>query len=317
MKSYRSILVVLDPSREEQPALGRALGLAEQTGAAVTIFLAIYDFSYEMTTMLSVEEREAMRQAVLHQRSLWMENLIAPYRRHGTPMSIKAVWHNRPYEAILQEALSNDHDLIVKSTHSHDKLKAVIFTPTDWHLIRKSPVPVLLVKDQAWRDDGHIIAAINAGTEDDDHLSLNQRISEEALQLAELVKAHVHLVNAYPGTPVNIAIEIPDFDPGADSEAVREHHLSEMAKHAERYQIPPGQCHVLEGLPEDVIPNVAEVLDAELVVLGSVGRTGLSAALIGNTAEQIIDRINCDVLAINPAGFVCPLPLPQQSEPKA
>lgn len=317
MESYRSMLVVLDPSRQEQPALGRAITLAARTGAAITVFLSIYDFSYEMTTMLSLEEREAMRKGVLQQRSAWMEDLVAPYRRHGTPVTIKAVWHNRPYEAILSEALRNGHDLIVKSTHSHDKLKAVIFTPTDWHLIRKSPVPLLLVKSHEWRDDGHIIAAVNAGTEDEAHLSLNQRISEEALHLADLVKAHVHLVNAYPGTPVNIAIEIPDFDPGAYGEAVRDYHLAEMAKHAERYQVPAGQCHVLEGLPEDVIPRVAEELDAELVVLGSVGRSGLSAALIGNTAEQIIDRLDCDVLALKPAGFVCPLQLTRQEDAEA
>ena len=53
--------------------------------------------------------------------------------------------------------------------------------------------------------------------------------------------------------------------------------------------------------------KVADELDAQLVVLGSVGRTGLTAALIGNTAEHIIDRLDCDVLTLKPAGFVCPI----------
>ena len=48
-------------------------------------------------------------------------------------------------------------------------------------------------------------------------------------------------------------------------------------------------------------------LDAELVVIGTVGRVGISAALIGNTAEHVIDELNCDVLAIKPDGFVSPL----------
>ena len=94
-----------------------------------------------------------------------------------------------------------------------------------------------------------------------------------------------------PNTPINIAIEIPDFDPAGYGEAVRDYHVQEMAKHAARYAIPAGQCHVVEGLPEDAIPRVADELDAQLVVLGSVGRTGLTAALIGNTAEHIIDRL--------------------------
>lgn len=307
MEKYASILVVLDPSREEQPALGRAVALARKTGARIKVFLSIYDFSYEMTTMLSSDEREAMRRGVIAQRSEWMDALVGPYRDGSVAIEVKAIWHNRPYEAVLKEVVNFGHDLVVKSTHNHDKLKAVIFTPTDWHLIRKSPVPVLLVKSHGWRDNGHIIAAINAGTEDEAHLSLNHRITEEALHFASIATSHVHLVNAYPGTPVNIAIEIPDFDPAGYGEAVRDYHVQEMAKHAERYAIPAGQCHVIEGLPEDAIPRVAVELDAELVVLGSVGRSGLSAALIGNTAEQIIDRLDCDVLALKPSGFVCPV----------
>ena len=61
------------------------------------------------------------------------------------------------------------------------------------------------------------------------------------------------------------------------------------------------------GLPEDIIPKHAQQLDAELVVLGTVGRQGISAALIGNTAEHVIDKLNCDVLAIKPYGFVSPV----------
>ena len=55
------------------------------------------------------------------------------------------------------------------------------------------------------------------------------------------------------------------------------------------------------------LPKLAQQLDAEMVVIGTIGRTGLSAAIIGNTAEHVIDRLDCDVLAVKPAGFICPL----------
>ena len=58
--------------------------------------------------------------------------------------------------------------------------------------------------------------------------------------------------------------------------------------------------HVERGLPEDVIPAVAEDIKAGIVVLGTVGRTGLSAAFIGNTAERVIGHLRCDLLAIKP-----------------
>jgi universal stress protein E len=57
---------------------------------------------------------------------------------------------------------------------------------------------------------------------------------------------------------------------------------------------------VLEGLPEDIIPALCKEYSADLLVIGSVGRKGLSAALLGNTAELIIDGVECDTLVVKP-----------------
>ena len=85
------------------------------------------------------------------------------------------------------------------------------------------------------------------------------------------------------------------------------HHEQAMITHANRFDISVVNTHVKEGLPETVIEQVATKLDAELVILGTIGRTGISAALIGNTAEHVIDQLNCDVLALKPDGYISPL----------
>lgn len=303
MESYQNILVVIDPTSVEQKALARACTLANRTGAKITAFLSIFDFSYEMTTMLSGEERESMRATVVNDRKVWLDDLIEDYDRE---IECKVVWHNRPFEAILQEVKDNDFDIVIKSTHEHPTLQSVIFTPTDWHLIRKSWVPLLLVKEHQWPDNGHILAAVNVGSEELEHQSLNDKISEEAINLSNLVKADTHFVNSYPGTPINIAIEIPEFDANEYNETMKNHHFQVMKEHALKYKIEDQFLHVEEGLPEDVIESVAKRIDAELVILGTVGRTGLSAVLIGNTAEHVIDRLNCDLLALKPDGYQSP-----------
>ncbi len=166
---------------------------------------------------------------------------------------------------------------------------------------------MLLVKEHAWPAQGNIIAAVNAGSEQEHHKSLNNRVIDKAKQMAAMLNARVHLVNAYPGTPVNIAIEIPEFNPQEYNSTMQRHHKDAVKQLAAEHQIPAEQCHVLEGMPEDVIPKLARQLDAEMVLIGTIGRTGLSAAIIGNTAEHVIDRLDCDVLALKPANFVCPL----------
>ncbi|MCV5977312.1 universal stress protein UspE, partial [Escherichia coli] len=73
MSIYSKILVVADINNDEQPALARAVQLAQKSvsRSRITFFLSIYDFSYDMTSMLSVDERDAMRRGVIHQREQW------------------------------------------------------------------------------------------------------------------------------------------------------------------------------------------------------------------------------------------------------
>ena len=305
MIECKRILAVVDAERDNQPALSRAYELASKTGASVTAMMVVYDLSYDMTTMLSPDEREAMRDAVTKEHAKWLATHLQ--EQGFTETDIVVEWNNRSYESIIYYTLNNQIDLVVKATKKHDDLASVIFTPTDWHLMRKCPRPVLLVKEHGWPEGGEIIAAVNVGSEDDEHAALNDKLTVIANDYASLLKGSVNLVNSYPSTPLNIAIEVPEFDPDTYHDAVKNHHLKEMRSHALKYGIPEDKCVVREGLPEKVIPQVAKALDAELVVIGTVGRVGISAALIGNTAEHVIDELNCDVLAIKPDGFLSPL----------
>ncbi len=311
METYQNILVVIDPTTDEQKALKRAIDLAASIKASgskvnVSAFLSIFDFSYEMTTILSSDERDVMRQSVIKDKELWLEGLISDLNPN-IEISSQVVWHNRPFEAIIERVIQENYDLVIKGTHQHDRFKSVVFTPTDWHVLRKCPCPVLLVKEHEWPKNGNILAAVNAGSDEAEHHSLNAKITTDAKKLAQLIQGNVHLVNSFPGTPVNIAIEIPEFNSNEYNDTMLKHHEQAMIAHANEFEISVANTHVEEGLPETVIEQVAIKLDAELVILGTVGRTGISAALIGNTAEHVIDQLNCDVLALKPDGYVSPL----------
>lgn len=261
-----------------------------------------------MTTLLSPDERTAMRKGVISQRSAWISEQCRFYLDEGIPIEIKVVWHNRPYEAIIQEVLKFKHDLLLKMAHQHDRLESIIFTPTDWHLLRKCPCPVWMVKDQPWPENGTALVAVNLSSEDPLHDPLNLRLVNETRELAEnLNQTPVHLISAYPVTPINIAIELPDFDPSVYNDAIRGQHLVAMKALRQQFGIDEKFTHVEKGLPEEVIPDLAEHLRAGVVVLGTLGRTGLSAAFIGNTTEHVIDHLKCDLLAIKPEGFNCPV----------
>ena len=315
MAKYQNMLVVIDPNQDDQPALRRAVYLHQRIGGRIKAFLPIYDFSYEMTTLLSPHERTAMRQGVIGQSTAWIREQAKFYIESGVPIDIKVVWHNRPFEAIIQEIISDKHDLVLKMAHQHDKLEAVIFTPTDWHLLRKCPCPVWMVKDQPWPEGGKALVAVNLASEENYHNALNEKLVREAIELAEQVNhTEVHLVGAYPVTPINIAIELPDFDPSVYNDAIRGQHLLAMKALRQKFGIDEGRTHVEKGLPEEVIPDLSEHLQAGIVVLGTVGRTGLSAAFLGNTAEQVIDHLRCDLLALKPDQYQTPVELDDEED---
>ncbi|ACY84582.1 universal stress protein UspE [Edwardsiella piscicida] len=315
MAQYQKILVAIDPNQNDQPALRRAVYLVQRNGGQILAFLPIYDLSYEMTTLLSPSERVTMRQGVVSQRTAWIREQCHYYLEAGISIEIKVIWHNRPFEAIIQEVICGGHDLLLKMAHQHDRLESVIFTPTDWHLLRKCPCPVWMVKDQPWPENGVALVAVNLSSEEPYHDPLNIKLVRETLALAEKVnQTTVHLVAAYPVTPINAAIEIPDFDPRIYNEAIRGQHLVAMKALRQKFSIPETQTHVEKGLPEDVIPAVAARLNAGVVVLGTLGRTGISAAFIGNTAEHVIDHLKCDLLAIKPDGYASPLEVDSEDE---
>lgn len=315
MSRYQNILVAIDSQQDDQPALRRAVYLNQRIGGKIKAFLPIYDFSYEMTTLLSPDERSSMRQGVISQRTEWIREQARAYLEAGVEIEIKVVWHNRPYEAIIQEVLAHGHDLVLKMAHQHDRLEAVIFTPTDWHLLRKCPCPVWMVKDQPWPEGGKAVVAVNLASEEPHHDELNQKLIRETTLLADMVNhTEVHLVGAYPITPINIAIELPDFDPSVYNDAIRGQHLVAMKALRQKFSIREEFTHVAKGMPEEVIPDIAGQLSAGIVVLGTIGRTGLSAAFLGNTAEQVIDHLRCDLLAIKPDDFNSPVSLDDDDE---
>jgi universal stress protein E len=73
--------------------------------------------------------------------------------------------------------------------------------------------------------------------------------------------------------------------------------------------VPVGPWHLLKGEPGDVIAEFAEAKKADLIVMGTVGRTGLAGFIVGNTAETILGAVRCSVIAVKPEGFQSPVTL--------
>ena len=302
---FNNILVVLNPENDKQYALARAVRLVKEQKSEVpvkiTVFLAAYDLSYEISALLSAEEREEMHRGVIAQRQKEIQPYLEKYADPMIEFRPIVVWSSNEAEAISTEVEKNNYDLVVKYTKEEESLTSLIFTPMDWQLLRKCPTPMLVVRDGDWKHQRRILVAVNVSGDEDYHEALNKSLVSLSIDLADnLERGNIHLVSAYPPTPINMAIDLPEFHTSEYTNGIRGQYLINMKALRQTFGIDEDHTHVREGFPEDVIPDVARELEAELVVLGTLGRTGLSAALLGNTAEHVISKLSCNLLAIKP-----------------
>ncbi len=197
MAMYQNMLVVIDPNQDDQPALRRAVYYINGLVAKLKPFCR--SMTSHTNDHPALPGRTYRYASGRHQPAYSLDPRAGKYYLNaGVPIEIKVVWHNRPFEAIIQEVISGGHDLVLKMAHQHDRLEAVIFTPTDWHLLRKCPSPVWMVKDQPWPEGGKALVAVNLASEEPYHNALNEKLVKETIELAEQVNhTEVHLVGAY------------------------------------------------------------------------------------------------------------------------
>ncbi len=229
-----------------------------------------------------------------------------------------------PFLEIIREVLHNGRDLVIKAAESGGLLDRV-FGSDDMHLLRKCPCPVWLVKSTSPKAYRRILAAVDV----DDfyppeelntrHL-LNLQILEMASSLALSEFAELHIVYAWDDIGESAMrrplVDTPEEKIIAYVAEVKQQHrqnlnvlmnetINKLGQSALEYLNP--QTYLLKGSPRKEIPAFADKIEADLVVMGTVARTGIPGLFMGNTAETIINLLDCSVLAVKPPGFVTPV----------
>lgn len=59
-----------------------------------------------------------------------------------------------------------------------------------------------------------------------------------------------------------------------------------------------------------VATDFSEYSSAALIVIGTVGRSGIQGMLLGNTVEKVLDTCDCSILTVKPDAFASPIAKP-------
>ncbi len=320
MKRFKNILFVADDTCARQVPLQRAADLAEHNQADLTVIMPL-DLPRDSGSRDGVYAR--LRQAIVRDRREQVEAMIkgieGPVTISGTVIEEKV------FPGIIREVLRHGYDLVMKCAEKSSGLHDRLFGGTDMHLLRKCPCPVWIMQDDGKTRYERIVAAVDIGqAESDSNVdALNRQILEMASSLALSEFSDLHIVHAWTAWGESL-LNTPRFSFTGDSEVAqwvegqKNEHRTKVQQLMEDLTATLGrdtleflkpEVHIIKGEPHRVIPRLVREVAADLVVMGTVGRTGIPGFIMGNTAETILQSIGCSVLAVKPPGFVTPVTL--------
>jgi len=319
MKNPQNILfVVEEASVEQDAAVRRAVTLAESAQGRLT--LLDVRAKPRLGPLRELLDSGDVESRVLEQEQERVDRLLAPHR--DRPRISTAVRFGTPFVEAVRDVVEHGRDLLIKATGdggAHDFL----FGGTDQHLLRKCPCPVWLLHHETAPKYRRIVVAVDVDPwgEQGEDCGLNDEILEWAASIAVSDSAELHVVHAWESITEQMvrvfSAALSEEQQATNTErevrAYREALASLMDRLRERigsdaYDYLSPRVQLREGNPRTAIPALAGDLEADLVVMGTLSRSGIPGLLIGNTAEVILNNVACSVLAVKPRGFEAPVP---------
>lgn len=294
MQQPRNILVILDKPKHAQTALERALGLAAASGGHLHLTSFCWLPMVDQTDVFDAHQRRAIKKSAILERRRWLEALVLDRGLSAADISIQVVWTKDIAGWVVDNAPTIKADLLVKSVHHS---RTLLHTPLDWELLRGTPVPMLLVSTRNERRSGNVLATVDLYHTDRARRLMNRRVLEAAAEFARLQGGKLHCMTA-----IQVAGSFQDldfFDARKARKQATDNARGELEQMLAPYELPKSRMHLPSGKVGQGVADVAEKVGADVVVVGTGARRGPGALLFGSSAEKILNRVQCDVLAVH------------------
>ena len=308
MKRFKNILFVADGAIEAGPALQRAVALARTNDARLTVIDVVEeqqssaeienDFGSDLNSILKEHRRQAL------------ERMVEPFNEPDDIIYTR-VLTGTPFIEVIRSVLSNHHDLVIKACRPPEGFSERLLGSNDMHLMRKCPCPVWIERPAAALPYRKILAAVDPVDEeskDSARLVMDLANSLAQRESAKLSVIHVWRLHGESMLRSGFA-RISEAELERRIEQTRLCHKDNFNRLLAQYDLSTNEpdVHLLKGNPAATIDGLTRDLDADLIVMGTVGRTGIPGFFIGNTAEEVLQSTTASVLAVKPKDFISPV----------
>ena len=311
---FQNILLATDFSDAAAVALDTAVEVARRCEARLTvahvvpdaaISLAMPDYGGNTAWAPTADDVARLQGHLCEGAEQRLRKLVLEMRGGGLELGTK-VLVGVPYLSITEAVKQGDFDLVVVGTRGMSAVKRVFVGSTATRLARVCPAPVWIARRPFTDSAQTILAAVDFSPVSDQVISM-------AASLASALQARLHVVHVYDTQELYGAPTVSDETRAEFSyyrRRMRREAFARLEQLLESKSIDHATAtfHVAQGNPYQVINSTARRLDVGLVVMGSVGRRGISALLIGNTAEKVLHTLDHSLLVIKPPEFAVSLP---------
>lgn len=308
MKKFKNILYVSHGLKSHSDSIGQALRLSHNNNAPVQglLFcpslpsnLSEYQASYENSLVHSVNQQ------IQESRS------VHDINEESVPFPLDVVCGENPAVDVIQAVQNASHDLVIKDAEPIDGKG---FKAIDMTLLRKCPSAVWLNRlTHQPTNKRRIAVAVDPMIFDDEHKALSLRLLELSNSIAHSCGSRLHLLSCWEYQLERYLqnhawIKIEDGELNKEIETARVKHR-EALDHLITESGIDGDIivHHLHGVPDELVPGWVEKHEIDVLVMGTLARTGIPGIVIGNTAENIVQSVNCSLVALKPPGFVSPV----------
>jgi universal stress protein E len=303
MSDRDKILAIIEPDIHPTEVVARAVWLAKLADCDLELLLCDPDIGALREGFFVSNEARDIAEKIRTAQNDIIEDLAKPARDAGLHVTT-AVLDERPVaDGVLHRAVDMNPRFVLKGTHYHSSAERSIFVDSDWQLIRTCPFPLWLVKQHEIREKPVIIAAVDPTHSHDKPAALDEVIIDTAQTIAGASGGELHLLHTYhrlvgvgrEATRTFKPIELPIDKLSMKIQAEHRERLNGLAAAS---HIDAEHTHQLPGDTKEILPIFARTHSADLVVMGALARWGLKRAILGSTAEKVLDHLPCDILIV-------------------
>jgi len=289
MIRFHNILAVYNGTTGSEAVLEQAVAVANAHDARLTLLK-------QVGVGNSVDEA--------HKR---LRRIVPWIVQQGVVKVETAVTADRSSQEIIRQVTEKAHDLVVLSAESGTGLKNVISGDLGTSLMGACPCPVWVLRPELSPPCSRILAAVGDDDGDPRSHAINSCIVGLGATLAQSHDAELHIVHAWSPKGEDAALltnEIADATREGILQRNEVEHRCAINKLLTRFPIASldHQIHLPRGLPQQAIVGLAGRLDADVIVMGSTWRTGVSRFLLGNPAKTVLGTVGCSVLCVTASG---------------